>query len=82
MSSTARFVTTRLTQATPVSGSEHVGRSLEAPARLVCIIATTMLSAEATRSIAPPIPFTIFPGIFQLAMSPVEETSIAPRTVS
>src|SRR4029079_17365794 len=32
-----------------------------------------------TRSIAPPIPLTIFPGIIQLAMSPPAETCIAPR---
>jgi len=37
--------------------------------------------ALATRSIAPPIPFTILPGIFQLAISPFSETSIAPSTV-
>jgi hypothetical protein len=27
------------------------------------------------------IPFTIFPGIFQFAMSPFSETSMAPRIV-
>ena len=35
--------------------------------------------APCTRSIAPPIPLTILPGIIQLAMSPVADTCIAPR---
>ena len=48
---------------------------------LVCIIATIIFSAEATKSIAPPIPLTIFPGIFQLAISPFSATSIAPKIV-
>ena len=34
----------------------------------------TLVSAAATRSIAPPIPFTIFPGIIQLARSPHRDT--------
>ena len=34
-----------------------------------------------TRSIAPPIPFTIFPGIIQFAMLPDSSTSIAPSTL-
>ena len=34
----------------------------------------TLVSAAATRSIAPPIPFTIFPGIIQLARSPQRDT--------
>ena len=33
----------------------------------------------ATRSIAPPMPFTILPGIIQLARSPFSATSMAPR---
>ena len=36
----------------------------------------TLVSAAATRSIAPPIPFTIFPGIIQLARSPQRDTFI------
>ncbi|OPZ49803.1 MAG: hypothetical protein BWY91_02980 [bacterium ADurb.BinA028] len=32
-----------------------------------------------TRSIAPPIPLTILPGIIQLAMSPAADTCMAPR---
>ena len=37
------------------------------------------LAAPCTRSIAPPGPFTIFPGIIQFARSPVADTCIAPR---
>ena len=44
-------------------------------------MATMMFLAEATRSIAPPMPFTILLGIFQLAMSPISLTSIAPGIV-
>jgi lipid-binding SYLF domain-containing protein len=33
----------------------------------------------ATRSMAPPMPFTILPGIIQLARSPFSATSMAPR---
>ena len=32
-----------------------------------------------TRSMAPPMPLTILPGIIQFAMSPSFETCIAPR---
>ena len=35
--------------------------------------------APCTRSMAPPMPLTILPGIIQLAMSPSLETCIAPR---
>ncbi len=31
---------------------------------------------------APPIPFTILPGIIQFARSPVADTCIAPRTAA
>ena len=42
---------------------------------------TTMIFlTPATRSMAPPMPFTILPGIIQLAMSPLSDTSIAPST--
>ena len=39
-----------------VIGKEHFVLSLEFPFRSTCIIATIILSAEATKSIAPPIP--------------------------
>ena len=80
-SRTANSVTTFFTQPTPVKGSVHFFKIFDSPALLTCIIATIIFSAEATKSIAPPIPFTIFPGIFQLAISPFSDTSIAPKIV-
>ena len=44
-----------------------------------CSIITITRLAAATRSIAPPIPLIILPGIIQLARSPVSATCIAPR---
>ena len=81
MSRTASSVTTRFTHPTPVSGRVQAGSNFDSPSRFVCIMATMMRSALATRSMAPPMPLTIFPGIFQFAMSPFSETSIAPRIV-
>ena len=62
-------------------GSEQSAKSLLEPSLATCCMATMMFLAEATRSMAPPMPFTILPGIFQLAMSPRSLTSIAPRMV-
>ncbi|MCY1234402.1 hypothetical protein D9M72_469840 [compost metagenome] len=45
----------------------------------VCSISTTTRPTPATRSIAPPMPLTILPGIIQLARSPFSLTCIAPR---
>ena len=53
----------RSTQRRPVSGSVHAARIFCSPFRATCSIVTTTRFAPATRSIAPPIPFTIFPGI-------------------
>jgi hypothetical protein len=47
--------------------------------RATCSISTTTLRTPATRSIAPPMPLTILPGIIQLARSPCSLTCIAPR---
>ena len=44
-----------------------------------CSISTITRLAPWTRSIAPPIPLTILPGIIQFAMSPAAETCMAPR---
>ena len=49
------------------------------PSLAMCSITTTTRLTPATRSIAPPMPFTILPGIIQLARSPFSETCIAPR---
>ena len=65
----------------PVSGSVHSGMNLGSPFLELCSITTMIFLTPATRSIAPPIPFTILPGIIQLAMSPPSDTSIAPSTV-
>ena len=42
-------------------------------------MSTITLRAPCTRSIAPPMPLTILPGIIQFAMSPLWLTCIAPR---
>ncbi len=55
--------------------------NLGSPSLLVCSITTMIRLTPATRSIAPPMPLIILPGIIQLAMSPPSETSIAPSTV-
>src|SRR6185312_4533893 len=49
-----------------------------APSFAACSMITTTRFALATRSIAPPIPFTILPGIIQFARSPFSLTCIAP----
>ena len=40
------------------------------------------LEPQATKSIAPPIPFIIFPGIIQFAISQSSEIYIAPSIVT
>eukprot|EP00419_Tripos_fusus_P064675 CAMPEP_0172927430 /NCGR_PEP_ID=MMETSP1075-20121228/217458_1 /TAXON_ID=2916 /ORGANISM="Ceratium fusus, Strain PA161109" /LENGTH=66 /DNA_ID=CAMNT_0013788683 /DNA_START=118 /DNA_END=314 /DNA_ORIENTATION=+ len=40
------------------------------------------LESEDTRSIAPPIPLTILPGMIQFARSPLAATSMAPKIVT
>ena len=69
----------RCTQALPVSGSEHSFTILGEPSRATCSIITITRFAPCTRSIAPPMPLTILPGIIQLARSPRTDTCIAPR---
>ena len=51
----------------------------DSPFLLTCSMTTITRFTPATRSIAPPMPFTSLPGIIQLAMSPSCEISIAPR---
>jgi hypothetical protein len=81
-SSTARSVMMRFTTPRPVSGSVHLGRIFRSvlPSFLVatCSISTITRPTPATRSIAPPMPLTILPGIIQLARSPFSLTCIAP----
>jgi len=47
----------------------------------MCSMTTRTFDPEATKSMAPPIPLIIFPGITQFAMSPVFVIYIAPKTV-
>ena len=86
MSITARSVIIRLTTRTPVSGRLQSFRSLidgDPPdERATCSINTTTRFDPATRSIAPPIPFTILPGIIQFARSPCSLTWSAPRMLT
>ena len=81
ISITASSVTIFFTHFVPVSGNVHCFNNLLSPAGLVCIIATIIFFALATRSMAPPTPFTILPGIVQLAMSPLSITSTDPNPV-
>ena len=78
---TASSVMMRETQARPVRGSEQASRILCAPPLAVCsIVMTTRVPLE-TRSIAPPMPLTILPGMIQFARSPLLATCSAPRMV-
>ncbi len=65
----------------PVSGSVQAGMNLALPSFAQCSITTMIFLTPATKSIAPPMPLIILPGIIQLAMSPPSDTSIAPSTV-
>src|SRR5712691_11676954 len=69
----------RLTTPKPVMGSVHCFKIFGLPSFEVCSITATTRFTPATRSIAPPGPLTILPGIIQFAMSPVSVTSNAPR---
>ena len=65
----------------PVRGRVQDGMNLGSPFFEVCSITTMIFLTPATKSIAPPMPLIILPGIIQLAMSPSWLTSIAPSTV-
>src|SRR5205814_4740666 len=67
---TASSVTIMFTTFKPVNGNEQRFTILCPPSLVVCSIATMTRLAPATRSIAPPIPLTILPGIIQLARLP------------
>ncbi len=70
---------TRWTTPRPVSGRSHRWTIFGLPSLATCSMRTSTRRAPWTRSIAPPMPLTIFPGIIQLAMSPFSATCIAPR---
>src|ERR1700687_4902416 len=69
------------TTATRVRGSVHFLRILGLLSRVACSMAIKTRLAPATRSMAPPMPFSILPGIAQLARVPFSSTCRAPRTV-
>lgn len=66
----------------PVKGRSHFFNNFGDPFFVLCSVKTTNLEPLATKSIAPPIPFTSFLGIIQLARSPFSATSIVPRNVA
>ena len=73
----------RLITPTPVKGKVHLGKILisSEPSFFLatCSMSTTTSFTPATKSIAPPMPLTIFPGIIQFAKSPNSLTCIAPK---
>lgn len=71
-SKTARSVMMWLRQRDPVKGKEHSFLIFGLPSRAQCSRTemTLVFSGFETRSIAPPIPLTTFPGIMKLARSP------------
>ncbi|MCY1304386.1 hypothetical protein D9M70_541360 [compost metagenome] len=68
-------------QPAPVSGRLQRSSSLDSPSLEAWVMVTMMLSAPATRSMAPPMPLTSLPGTIQEAMLPCTSTSKAPSTV-
>ena len=66
---TASSVTTRSTRRVAVIGNVHFFMIFGAPLAVCCMATTTRLAPH-TKSMAPPIPGTIFFGIVQLARSP------------
>src|SRR5205085_9749817 len=80
-SMTASSVTMWSTTSTPVRGSVHFFRILGLLSRVACSMAMNTRFAPATRSMAPPMPLSILPGMAQLASVPFSSTCSAPRTV-
>src|SRR5688572_19944840 len=78
---TASSVTTRSTARADVRGRRHFATIFDLPFAVCCMATITRLAPE-TRSIAPPMPGTILPGIIQLARCPCESTCRPPRTVT
>src|SRR5438876_648043 len=78
MANTPRSVITRSTTWSPVSGSVQRFSSLGSSLAVCSMITTTFLT-PATRSMAPPMPLTIVPGIVHLSSSPFSATCMAPR---
>ena len=77
-SKTPKLVIMVFTTPFPVRGKLQLSTIFGAPSFALWSIRTITFFTPATKSIAPPIPLTIFPGIIQLAKSPFLETSKAP----
>src|SRR5215470_6615449 len=78
---TGHFCDDGIHNAYACQGSVHFFKIFGWPSRVVCSIATITRFAPATRSIAPPMPLTILPGIIQFARLPRSSTSMAPSTL-
>ena len=76
---TASEVTSLLTTCAPVSGRLQRFRIFLSPRFDTWSMTMRTRLAPLTRSIAPPGPLTMAPGIIQFARSPSRETCIAPR---
>mmetsp|Transcript_148346 Transcript_148346/g.474814 ORF Transcript_148346/g.474814 Transcript_148346/m.474814 type:complete len:217 (+) Transcript_148346:169-819(+) len=70
-----------LTTRAPVRGRPQDCFNLCLPPLAVCSMTTSTRESDETRSMAPPMPFTILPGMIQFAKSPFAATSMAPRIV-
>jgi len=77
---TASSVTTMSTARADVNGNVQHLTTFDFPLALCCIATTTRFAPE-TRSIAPPIPGTILPGIIQFASRPCTSICRPPSTV-
>ena len=84
-SKTANYVITIETTPLAVNGnlqfSSNLTDTLPSFVLAECSIRTMTLEPQATRSIAPPMPFIILPGMIQLAMSQLCEIYSAPSMV-
>ena len=75
-------VTIVFTQPGAVSGSEQCSTIFASPFFVQCSMALMTFLAPLTMSIAPPMPLSFFPGIFQLARLQASSTCSAPSTVA
>ena len=80
---TPKSVMMRSTTPKPVRGKVHWGKILRSsvPSFFLATCSIKMITrlTPATKSIAPPMPLTILPGIIQLARSPFSLTCMAPK---
>ena len=81
-SMTHSSVTMSVTQLTAVRGMVHFFRILGSPFLVQCSRATMTFLVPATRSMAPPMPFTTLPGTIQLARLNSSSTCRPPRMVA